>query len=284
MNIYAVQARLSKIRYAIAIWILLVLLCDLLLGLVSVIWHGGNSWVAYGAIVGAAFLTLLIPYIFGEKRVKVMALAGLLTITIAGAATGAATLSYIYEGWVAPYEDPAGPVHNVTLTPYMNVEGGAYTFTAQYEGAEPPGSLNLTLYDFSKPFWARTDPIVLSVNRSNDSALYSITYSPPPGLYRHSFAAGGIPYTEAWGPINSPYVDNLPLFMMLGVTQFLISIWFLFAIGLLLYWWLRKGQMMRREWADAKRTARTFKCSACGAMVDADASFCPKCGERFEER
>lgn len=285
MNIYAVQARLSRIRYALVVWILLVLACDLLLGLVAVVWHGGNPWVIYGASIAAAFFTLIIPYIFGEKRIKVMALVGLVTVTLAGAAAGAITLSYIYQGKIAPYEDTSGPLRNVTLTPYMNVEGGAYTFTAEYVGTEPPESLNLTLFDFSRAPWERTDPIVLVVNRSNTtSSLYSITYYPPPGLYRHSFAADGILYTEGWGPINSPYVDNMPLFMVLGMIQFLVSIWFLFALGLLLYWWLRKGQMMRREWADARKAAGTLKCSECGAMVGADASFCPRCGEKFGER
>jgi hypothetical protein len=61
----------------------------------------------------------------------------------------------------------------------------------------------------------------------------------------------------------------------------------LFLIGLLMYWWLRKGKLERQKWKaeleEATPKKGGFKCTECGAEVGDDDKFCPKCGVKFDD-
>ena len=93
-------------------------------------------------------------------------------------------------------------------------------------------------------------------------------------------------------------------------SSFTTSFFLLFGLLLLMIWWTRRARRMREEqvnrWEqqraddEAKKPAaakakvpsmrsamglekgETFVCSECGADVPADATVCPKCGEKFE--
>ncbi|MBI5000784.1 MAG: zinc ribbon domain-containing protein [Euryarchaeota archaeon] len=285
MNQYDIQARLSRIKYSIAIWIAIVFAVDLLLGMWAIVWASDNEWLMYGATVAAGIITLIVPYLFGEKRIKVYVLAGLVVFMVIGMIVGAALLARIYSGDVANIEDETGHLFNGIVTPYYGDSDYNFTFIVFYNGTNPPPSINLTLADQSG---FATNAFILEVPFEPSRMRYELSYSPPPGIYKHYFwynesgnGSQHLFFTGGWGPINSPYNNNLGTYMAKGIVQFITSDLMLFLIGVLLYWWLRKGKQMRSEWA-ASASVGSFKCSSCGATVSQDSHFCPKCGEKFE--
>lgn len=113
------------------------------------------------------------------------------------------------------------------------------------------------------------------------------------------------------GPIFSdPLTVAGALLPIALFSSFTTSFFLLFGLLLLMIWWTRRARRMREDqltkWEqkraeeEAKKPAaakakvpsmrsamglgkdETFVCSECGADVPADATVCPKCGEKFE--
>jgi len=285
MNQYDIIERLSKIKHGTIVWLVIVFGIDLLLGMWAIVWASDSDWIMYGATVAAGMLTLIVPYLFGEKRLKVYIGAGLVIFVVVGMIVGAALLARIYSGDVASVDDETGHLFNGVVTPYQQYDGGNFRFIIFYNGTTPPPEINLTLADQAG---FATDAFILQLPRWGNTTQYNLSYAPPPGIYKHYYwynetgnGSENLYFAGGWGPINSPYNDNVGVYMAKGIVQFITSDLMLFLIGVLLYWWLRKGKEMRAEWATAA-SGSTFKCSSCGASVSQDSQFCPKCGEKFE--
>lgn len=111
------------------------------------------------------------------------------------------------------------------------------------------------------------------------------------------------------GPIFQDTGAVASALMLFGVVQIFASTFPIYAIMVLMIWWTRRARRMRedqmkkwqeeREKEEAKEPVKgkakppslqkamgldeeTFVCSECGADVPADATVCPKCGEKFE--
>lgn len=113
------------------------------------------------------------------------------------------------------------------------------------------------------------------------------------------------------GPIFSDTAAVAGALVLFSLVQVFASTFPIFAILVLMIWWTRRARRMRedqmkkwqeeREKEEAKEPPKgkaktptpslqkamglqdeTFVCSECGADVPADATVCPKCGEKFE--
>jgi ribosomal protein L40E len=160
---------------------------------------------------------------------------------------------------------------------------------------------------------------LLNRNETVASYYYLTTISDPINYYRFIATVNGTTLIaqdhleggDAWmiGPIASNWVDvAMPLFYITGIWLF-AQFFFMYFLMVGMVWWTRRAKKSREEqlhkWSEAKEKAHaespkdeskvpslakamgldkedTFVCSECGADVPADATKCPKCGEKFD--
>ena len=111
------------------------------------------------------------------------------------------------------------------------------------------------------------------------------------------------------GPAYQDYATIFGIMVPFGLYAGLVNMYIVFAILVLMVWWLKKARKMRmdsydravtegeKEKAGVKKDEAkvpslakamgvpgedSFVCSECGADVPAEAKVCPKCGEKFE--
>lgn len=111
------------------------------------------------------------------------------------------------------------------------------------------------------------------------------------------------------GPISKDTPTVASALILFSLVQVYASTFPIFAIMVLMIWWTRRARRMRedqmKKWQEergkegAKEPGKgkaktpslqkamgleeeTFVCSECGADVPADATVCPKCGEKFD--
>ena len=115
-------------------------------------------------------------------------------------------------------------------------------------------------------------------------------------------------YTFVDGPVFDSTGAIAALIIPISIVSAVVDFIPIYAIIVLMIWWTRKSRKMREaqleKWMAEKEKKKaeeaketkvpslakamgvekedTFVCSECGADVPADATVCPKCGEKFE--
>jgi hypothetical protein len=161
----------------------------------------------------------------------------------------------------------------------------------------------------------------IATGEANITYVYNTTLSTPVNVYWFLVNVSGevdpvvaadystSPTSPLIGPMSKDTNTILSLMLPISLYQTFASVFPLYALIVVMIWWtrrtrkVRKDQMNKWEAERAKEEAKkpkedakvslqrkamglddegTFVCSECGADVPADATKCPKCGEKFE--
>jgi ribosomal protein L40E/energy-coupling factor transporter transmembrane protein EcfT len=247
-----------------------------------------------------AVRAVAIPYYFGLKEIKKLALFGLVLFLFLGIAFG---VSSFYE-WKGVEGDPVGSESGIMVNGTMTrMESGIF----QYSVFIVDGNGSEEVYVITESQWAesisRNNTLVPLGSPSTNGQLYVNNTTIPEGVYYYYFAIND---ASGWkegdygiGPINVPDEEFLSSMLLSRVLLVYLNIAILYFILLGLIYWTRSskkryGQMKKekeelsvpRKKLDESEEAKMeekFICSECGAEVPADAKMCPQCGEPFEE-
>lgn len=210
----------------------------------------------------------------------------------------------ITDGTVTPLRGDSSTVYNFTMTVHCNstavIEEANFTvvpFTSSLVSVPEIVTIDMTLLDGDDSeahFYYET-----TVNHSINWYLFEVKVD---GEEHSAFSLG--PIFEDTGAVASPL---LVASIMQGFLQYLLI--YVLIVGMI--WWTRRARVMREKriekWEAARRQEEAekgkeetkvpslqqamgletgaeggFVCSECGADVPADATVCPKCGEKFE--
>jgi len=293
-----------KKKYAIPIGLVITVLIATLL--VVFLWYECFS------LILIAILAYAIPYYFGMKNRKKLAVFGVGLFLFLGLVF---TLSSFYafknlEGSTISSDNNI--LINGTVSPYQASPSTVYTFSVVFVGDNGNGSVWVNI---TNAWPGNVDDINVTMNhlRSTPSGyIFVFNKTLPEGIYQYHFVAkSGSNYvrTSTWaiGPLS---VSDEVLFQQLLYTR-MMAVWLevatLFYMILALTWWMdssrkrseelrkklgedkktkpvtkpQKGRETKTE--DKKKTVEKLVCSECGAEVPTDAKKCPQCGEPFEE-
>ena len=205
---------------------------------------------------------------------------------------------YILDnGTVNPYQGAVGEEYEFRITLYSNG-----TFTAPPEVMMAYASASFG--DVRNPFMVEVDSNDTNYQDGKDFH-YIATFSKP-GIYSHTFSVNfqgihrnSLNTTVELGPLVGDETSSYGIYALIGIPSMFCNIGMLFIILVLLYWWIGTAKEKRKAWdldlidkegklekemaSDDDDDSKPFTCDQCGAGVDTEDNFCPKCGERFDE-
>ena len=296
----------KKKKYAIPIGLVITVLVATLL--IVFLWYECFS------LILIAILAYAIPYYFGMKNRKKLAIFGVGLFLFLGLTF---TVSSFYafknlEGSTISSDNNI--LINGTVSPYQASPPAVYTFSVVFVG----DIANVTVrVNITNAWPGNVDDInvtMVPLRPTPGGYIFVLDESLPEGIYQYHFVANdtnGSNYvrTSTWaiGPLS---VSDEVLFQQLLYTR-MMAVWLevatLFYMILALTWWMdsskkrseelrkrlgedkktksvtkpQKGKETKTE--DKKKTVEKLVCSECGAEVPTDAKKCPQCGESFEE-
>lgn len=294
MSIYDTQKRLKAVKHSTIIWLALVLLTDLSLAAGMV--YSPDGTIALALVVVMAFFTLIIPYMFGEKKVKKIAAAGLVIILVVGFIEGFVYLNALYSIEPEPTHSKDDVLTGGLVAPYQDTDATNFTYTVVYNGGMLNSDVRLNVSDIAGGNVELNVSMFLAPgeNASASPREYIYWAELPGSMYQYRFEtlddSGNYTVTYlALGPINAPMSKFVAPICLYAVMTMFLQAGMLFLIGLLMYWWLRKGKEERAKWhtdldeSKPPKGGGDFKCTDCGALVGNDDKFCPKCGVKFDD-
>jgi len=252
-----------------------------------------------------AVLAFGIPYYFGFKDMKKLAIFGLVLFIFLGLAFGV----YSYYEWKGfegeSVESGDGLLVNGTMTALgdnnfqyiVYLTGGNGTELVSVSLMNQWGTVegfNLTMEPWGSPT-SEGQRFVRNTTLEKDLYFYFFATNKN-GEWEHTYAG--------LGPINISDEDFLVNIVFSRLILVLLNIALLYFILLGLVWWTqssrKKYERMQQERGklgppepeevekvekigERARVEEKFVCSECGAEVPASAGECPQCGESFEE-
>jgi len=278
--------KLSKIKYAKIIGILLTFIIDILLLMFAMSLGAETGY--YFMMVGLVAVTFAVPYLFGHRDGKFLVIIGVGMFLLIGAINGPLV---VHDAYSSAQDEPA--VSNIHLNwftkEYNELENHTYTTSAAwynlsdgsvdgYRGA--PGDtyrFKVTMYSnststptilmgYARGIWGiegtpemtETDPSDLNYLDGKDY-YYDITISDP-GIYSYWFAivfyesqTNSVNTTVGLGPLVGTEIDNWGTYIPIGAASMFCNIGLLFLIIVLLYWWLETAKEKRKTWDIALR-------------------------------
>jgi len=258
------------------------------------------TWYICFSAMAVAVIMYGIPYYFGFKDRKKLAVFGLVLLIVMGLGWG-----FNMANSINSFDSDSVSLENYladgTVTPSKNLENNTYVFSVVVLNSSAYKNVTLSL-DNS---WNTDDAIEYnnysSVSTdSNGDRHYTWTLTlDDEGIYAYEYKIwNGEKFKSTdsgYGPVNagSGEITNQAIFSGLYYTFFEIGL--LFYMLLFLTWWMdRSKTKMQKQMEDAKKrkqeadraagTDEKFVCSECGTEVPANADKCPQCGERFDDK
>ena len=239
-----------------------------------------------------AVIAFGIPYYFGLKQIKKLAILGVFLFLVLGLVFGVSGY-YEWQGWEGdPVGSPDGPLSNGTMTEFntyvqyavfMEGSNGSDEVTVALDSQwREEISLNLTM-------------VPTEITSSGATYVNNTTLSE--GVYLYTFHANT---TEGWvntgqgiGPINISDGDFISSMVFSRMLLVFLNIALLYYILLGMVWWSRSSRQRyerrKREQEEMElpdeepKEEEKMVCSERGSEVPGDATECPPCGEPFEE-
>lgn len=264
-----------------------------------------TAWYLCFSYALITVLAFAIPYYFGFKNLKKLALFGLVLFLILGVLFGIYSAGY-YRGLEgSPVESSDGLLTNGT---FEQTGASQYQYTVLLTGGNGSEHVALIIEDEWVSRIAFNETMDPWGSPTSDGQVYvkNMTLDKT-DLYGYFFATET---TEKWvftsfagiGPIRVPDTDFYVSWIISDLLVVYLNIAVLFFILLGLVWWTKSSREKyermkeeRDEMALPKTkeespieevgtvTEEKFVCSECGVEVPPDASECPQCGESFEE-
>jgi ribosomal protein L40E len=266
------------------------------------------------------FVLLGVLWFFNVKTTKKLLVAGLIGVALMMAVEVVFFVNmYQTIEPVRAYSDDL-VLTNGTVDPMRGDASTVFNYTLQInklDNTSTIGNVTVRIYGLSGD---RNETMSL-FSRTNTTAIYyyRTTISDPINLYLFwanisgkSYSASdhvGTANTLVMGPIYADAFAIAKPLLNYGLVLFL-QFYLMFGLMVGMIWWTRRSRKYREEqlqrWeksrkekeaagppkeetkvpslarAMGKTTEDTFVCSECGADVPADATECPKCGEKFE--
>ncbi len=240
-----------------------------------------------------------IPYYFGLKNRKKLAVFGTVLILFLGIVFGLNIYFYIqgYSGSVLHSENNeliAGQV-----TPVKGLPSDSYNFTVEVVNGTNNSIVYLLATNGGSTDTLNYSMTYAGMDAANSSAIFTKTLSNlSEGIYQFQYqglVAGGYVLTNAaLGPVAMSMDNVLTSYLYYGILFIgLFQIGLLFYLLLVLTWWMDrskakmaefdKARKQEKKGEDGQKVVDKFICSECGADVPIDAKECPRCGEKFEE-
>ncbi len=266
------------------------------------------------SVVLIAVIAYAIPYYFGFKNRKKLALFGVALFAVLGFILAATYFNaYVsYPGDHISSEDNV--LVNGTVTPYKADASTEFKFSVLVTGANSSSQVwvNVTSVGLGERYYFNQTMVPYESTPVPGGQVFVLNKTMPARVYQYHFTSyDGASWhrTSIWGvgPIS---LSDDALYGEL-LYQSMIRVWLqiatLFFMIILLTWWmesskkrtedlrkqvqeekLKKGAGRPEKEGEAKadgkkKTVEKFVCSECGAEVPVDAKKCPACGEPFEE-
>lgn len=245
------------------------------------------------------FTMFIVPYWFGERNPKALALAGVIVIVALGLISGIFWAHYTFnqEPMVLGSGGAQPLLSEGKVLPFRGGPGVSFNYTVMYTNLSNSLPIQVTVNVSTITLEKRDSDSFLmhqvypSDNNTSDGKeyYYAITSADlSEGIHIFHFAveaSQGV-WTETStgaGPISSPFTVFLGFFLVYSFLN-MIFMGALFYLFLMLFWWTRRAKVKRREWEVAlKEKQEEYTCTNCGADVAFDAVKCPKCGAEFEK-
>ncbi len=259
--------------------------------------------------LAVALLAYGIPYYFGLKSKKKLAIFGLVLFLILGVALG--TSSYLrwdgYQGNMVSSEDNV--LVNGTVTPYRGTSLTTYQFSVTVVGGTNSSQVRVNISDLMSTLPSQN----LSMTpQSPVSGGYRFVANTTvwEGFFAYRFLMNNGTWTATsyeYGPLSMETGRFFTQLLSSGIMGVFLNIAILFFLFLVLSWWMEafraRKDRVQKEAAGKKakkgeaaeqvkggpakpgkgKTVEKLVCSECGAEVPTDAKKCPQCGEPFEE-
>jgi ribosomal protein L40E len=262
-------------------------------------------------IAGVLF-TFGIPVLLGWKNIKFLAGFGIPVIVGTAIIVAAYQTDYVQAGHDISLSDDNGIFANGTVTPYKGSANTSFNFTVEIK--KENNSCDVVYLIRSKDLYILDDPLE-PMNRgyeNNTTAEYYLNRSVEKSMiwyYTFSINRTYNNGTSRWinitkngqqmirvGPVTMEYAEMLVSFIGLYLLNTLLMLGVGYYLLVSMYWWFGKAKERRasilkemqekevQKPAPEKELEKKMKCSKCGAIVDADAEKCWKCGEKFENK
>lgn len=274
-----------------------------------------TAWYLCFSYALITVLAFAIPYYFGFKNLKKLALFGLVLFLILGVSFGIYHSAFFKGLEGAPIGSSNGLLTNGT---FEQTGGTQYRYTVMLTGGNGSEKVALIVIDewASRPDqiafnetmdpWGQPTPEgqVYVKNMTLDKQTYYgyLFGTNSSEGWILAFGNQGPFIIEGIGPIRVPDSDFYISWIISDLLVVYLNIAVLFFILLGLVWWTKSSrerhERMRKERDEMALpkteeespieevetvTEEKFICSECGVEVPADASECPQCGESFEE-
>ncbi|MGD0057133.1 MAG: zinc-ribbon domain-containing protein [Methanomassiliicoccales archaeon] len=271
-------------------------------------------WYECLSLILIAILAYGIPFYFGLKNRKKLALFGLALFIYLGLAFAVSSF-YAYTGYPGDHiSSDDNVLVNGTVEPYRGDDSTIFTF-----------SVMLTNGNASGQVWANISNIfpgdISSINQTMSpyepapvpgGQVFVLNKTIPAGIYAYYFTTfDGTIWHKTPNPGFGPLAisDGALIEQMLYTRMLLVwlQIGTLFYMILALTWWMdsskKRAEGLRKKPEEDKKNkaaakpekgkeaqnevktkiVEKFVCSECGAEVPVNAKKCPHCGEPFEE-
>jgi hypothetical protein len=260
------------------------------------------TWYICFSAMAVAVIMYGIPFYFGFKNRKKLAVFGLALLVVLGLGWGLSMANTInsFDSETVSLDDY---LVDGTVTPTKDLEDHNYTFevtvlsTSAYD--------NVTVWVDNS--WDSDDAVqypMTFVGNVKDGQLFQANITlEDEGIYAYQFEIwDGEDFQttdDGYGPINAQSGEIMNQAIFSGIYYSFFEVGLLFYMLLFLTWWMdrSKARMQkqmeeakkRKKEADAKAgligstTEEKFVCSECGSEVPANADKCPQCGEPFDD-
>jgi ribosomal protein L40E len=271
-------------------------------------------WYECFSLILIAIVAYAIPFYFGLKNRKKLALFGLALFIYLGLAFAVSSF-YTYAEYPGDHLSSNDSILvNGTVEPYRGDGSTTFIFSVMLAGGNSSGQVWANISEI----WPGDLPSVNQTMAPYEPApvpggqVFVLNKTLPAGIYAYHFTTfDGTTWSmtsiQGFGPLT---ISDGVLFEQMLYTR-MVLVWLqigtLFYMILALTWWmdsskkraeeLRKRMEEDKKKKDAakpgkrkeaqtdvkKKIIEKFVCSECGAEVPVDAKKCPHCGEPFEE-
>lgn len=250
-------------------------------------------------------LMFLVPYWFGERKVRNLAVNGLLVIVLS-ALVYATILTPMVMAQTQEPQIAVGTGLGLTegrVNPFWTTNANApFNFTVNLTATSPDPSkytVRVQMVDFEglqlvrRTFEMSRDAVRGNGNLTDGEHYYANT-TIPPLFHAFNFQVLTVVNTTqvvvletdgVTGPFHAPYTTYWGFVFYQGMIG-MMFVGMGFFLVLLLYWWTRKARQIRGAPGESKPKKRAegggeFTCTNCGADASEEDTTCPKCGASF---
>lgn len=264
---------LSKIKHAKIIGVILALLVNI--GLVVLVLFIPSQMGYYIMMIGTVAFTFLIPYIFGLRDGKMLAVVGIVIFFITGAINGPLVANKMYSDALddsfaseSVHDQITGDyLADGTITPLKGAVGQTYRFNVWYYSNQstPSGEIFLVYQQhlFYELYYVNMNESTPADTNYSDGKEFVYTSGPGEfneGIYLHqfelNFSSRSIYFPTLsserpfYGPLNGDSGSIYRFYAGVGALSMFCNVGLMFLIVVLLYWWLGTAKERRERWMD----------------------------------